>query len=93
VFTTEVGTPIDPSNLRRTTKALCEDAGVDPVSPNELGRLTATSLLYDAGMNLDEIAELLGHKSTWMLEAHYRHRVRESFGRHVQHVEAIFGAG
>ena len=93
IFTTEVGTPIDPSNLRRTTKALCEDAGVDPVSPNELGRHTAASLLYDAGMSLEEIAELLGHKSTRMLEAHYRHRVRESFGRHVQHVETIFGAG
>ena len=52
VFTTEVGTPIDPSNLRRTTKALCEDAGVEPVSPNELGRHTAASLLYDAGMSL-----------------------------------------
>lgn len=93
MFTTEVGTPIDPSNLRRTTKALCEAAKVDPVSPNELGRHTAASLLYDAGMNLDEIAELLGHKSTRMLEAHYRHRVRASFDRHVAHVEAIFGAG
>jgi hypothetical protein len=92
VFTTEVGTPIDPSNLRRTAKALCEAAKVDPVSPNELGRHTAASLLYDAGMSLDEIADLLGHNSTRMLEAHYRHRVRESFGRHVQHVEAIFGA-
>jgi integrase len=92
VFTTEVGTAIDPSNLRRTTKALGEAAKVDPVSPNELGRHTAASLLYDAGMSLDEIADLLGHSSTRMLEAHYRHRVRESFGRHVQHVEAIFGA-
>ena len=93
VFTTEVGTPIDPSNLRRTVKSLCEDAGVDPVSPNELGRHTAASLLFDAGMNLEDIAELLGHKSTRMLEAHYRHRVRSSFDRHVEHVEAIFGTG
>jgi integrase len=91
VFTTEVGTPIDPSNLRRTVKTLCEDAGVEPVSPNELGRHTAASLLYDAGMALDEIADLLGHSSTRMLEAHYRHRVRSSFNRHVEHVESIFG--
>jgi integrase len=73
VFTNEVGTPIEPSNLRRMTKTLCEDAGVDAVSPNELGRLTAASLLYDAGMPLDEIAEPLGHKSTRMLETHYKH--------------------
>lgn len=38
VFTTEVGTPVDPANLRRATKALCTAAGVEPVSPNELGR-------------------------------------------------------
>jgi len=37
VFTTEVGTPIDPSNLRRSVKSLCEDAGVEPVSPNARG--------------------------------------------------------
>ena len=91
VFTTEVGTPIDPSNLRRATTALCEDAGVDPVSPNELGRHTAASLLYDSGMSLDEIAELLGHKSTRMLEAHYKHPVRSTFSGHVDHVDAIFG--
>lgn len=93
VFTTEVGTPIDPSNLRRTTKALCENAGVEPVSPNALGRHSAASLLYDAGMNLEAIADLLGHKSTRMLEAHYRHRVRASLSGHVEHVESIFGAG
>ncbi len=91
VFTTEVGTPIDPSNLRRTVRSLCEDAGVDPVSPNEMGRHTAASLLYDAGMSLDEIAELLGHRSTRMLEAHYKHPVRATFTGHVEHVDAIFG--
>ena len=52
---------------------------------------TAASLLYDAGMALDEIADLLGHSSTRMLEAHYRHRVRSSFNRHVEHLETIFG--
>lgn len=90
VFTTDVGTPIDPSNLRRVTKALCGVAGVPQVSPNELGRHSAASLLYDAGMPLDQIADLFGHSSTRMLEAHYRHHVRASFGAHVTHVEAIF---
>lgn len=90
VFTTEVGTPIDPSNLRRATKALCEAAEVAVVSPNELGRHSAASLLYDAGMPLDAIADLLGHQSTRMLEQHYRHRVRASFNAHVEHMEALF---
>jgi integrase len=58
-----------------------------------LGRHTAASLLYDAGMSLDDIAELLGHKSTRMLEAHDKHPVRATFSGHVDHVDAIFGAG
>ena len=91
VFTTEVGTPIDPANLRRTTKALCEAAGVGAVSPNELGRHSAASLLYDAGVPLDAIADLLGHASTRMLEQHYRHRVRGSFSAHVGPMETLFG--
>ena len=50
------------------------------------------SLLYDAGMSLDEIAELLGHKSTRMLEAHYKHPVRRRHSSgHLEHVDAIFG--
>jgi integrase len=93
VFTTEVGTPIDRANVRRMTTAVCEDAGVDPVSPNELGRHTAASLLYDSGMSLGDIADLLGHKSRRMLEAHYKHPVRATFSGHVDHVDAMFGAG
>jgi integrase len=62
---------------------LSEAVGVEAVSPNELGRHFAASLLYDAGMSLDTIADLLGHASTRILEAHYRHRVRTSFGAHV----------
>ncbi len=42
-------------------------------------------------MPIDAIADLLGNVSTRMLEQHYRHRVRASFGAHVSHVEAIFG--
>jgi integrase len=91
VFTTEVGTGLDPSNLRRLTRALTKRAGVPDVSPNELGRHSAASLLYDAGVSLEEIADVLGHTSTRMLEQHYRHRVRASMSAHVAPMEAIFG--
>ena len=42
-------------------------------------------------MSLDESAELLGHSSTLMLEAHHKHPVRATFSGHVEHAEAIFG--
>ena len=40
---------------------------------------------------LDKIAELLGHGSTRMLEAHDKHPVGAAFSGHVDHVVAIFG--
>ncbi len=92
VFTTEVGTPIDPSNLRRATRRLTIKAGVPDVSPNELARHSAASLLYDASVPLDVIADLLGHASTRMLEQHYRHRIRKSINAHVAPMELMFAA-
>lgn len=93
VFCTEVGTPIDPSNLRRETKALTEKAKVPSVSPNELGRHSAASLLYDAGVPLETIADILGHTSTRMLERHYKHRLAESMSAHVAPMEKLFKSG
>ncbi len=51
VFTTDIGTPIDPSNLRRSVDELGVQIGIVGLSPNEL-RHTAISLLVDAGTHL-----------------------------------------
>ena len=92
MFTTSIGTPIHGSNLRRALRALTERAKVPNVSPNELGRHSAASLLHDAGVPLEVIADLLGHASTRMLEQHYRHRVRATMSAHVAPMEQLFGS-
>ena len=51
-------------------------------TPNEL-RHSAASLLSAAGVPLEEIADVLGHTSTRMLEQHYRHQVKPSIDAHV----------
>lgn len=93
VFTTQIGGPIDPSNLRTAVRRVCHRAGVPEVSPNELGRHTAATLLYEAGVPLEQIADLLGHKSTRMLELHYRHKGRQAMAQHVAPMESLFGDG
>ena len=76
VFTTSVGTPTDPTKNRKAFDQVVKAAGLEPEwSPNSL-RHTAASLLSDAGVPLEVVAEQLGHKDTRMASLHYRHRVR-----------------
>jgi integrase len=91
VFTTQVGTPIDPANLRHAFARLTEKAGLGHWTPNEL-RHSAASLLSAAGVPLEVIADVLGHASTRMLEHHYRHQVKPSIDGHVAVMEQMFGA-
>jgi hypothetical protein len=52
VFTSHVGTPVDPANLRRSFSALTTSAGLGHWTPKEL-RHSAASLLSAAGVPLD----------------------------------------
>jgi integrase len=74
VFSSEVGTPIDPSGLRRTFARIGARAGLDAGFPYLL-RHTAVSLLIDAGAGIEEVADLLGDDPR-TLYRHYRHKVR-----------------
>ncbi len=79
VFVTSDGTPLNGSNLRRWLRQLTEAAGIDGrVTPKDL-RTTAGSLLsHDGGLPLERVADLLGHKDTRTLQAHYRRPVAPS---------------
>ena len=74
VFPSAIGTPMDPSNLRRSVRELCVEAGVKPIAPNEL-RHSAGSLLVAAGVPLQEVADMLGHRDIRMLAQVYRHKL------------------
>ncbi len=89
VFTTEIGTPLDPANLRHGFARLSERAGLGHWTPNELRHSTA-SLLSAGGVRLEVIADVLGHTSTRMLEQHYRHQVRPTIDAHVEVMAELF---
>jgi integrase len=76
VFTTEVGTPFYSSNLRREFAAICKKAKAPAITPYEL-RHSAASLYVEQGFDLVQVADLLGHTDTRMLDRHYRHKVAE----------------
>ncbi|WP_433352220.1 tyrosine-type recombinase/integrase [Microtetraspora malaysiensis] len=78
VFASKVGTPLDPSHVRRDFRnAIKEAEGVDPAewTPREL-RHSFVSLLSDNGLPLEEISRLVGHSSTAVTEAVYRKQIR-----------------
>ena len=76
VFTNSVGSPTDPARVRIAFTAAARSAGLgEGWTPNSL-RHTAASLLSDAGVGLEQVADQLGHKDTRMASLHYRHRVR-----------------
>lgn len=74
VFASEVGTPIDPSGLRRTFARIANRAGLEGGFPYLL-RHTAVSLLLDDGASIEEVADLLGDDPR-TLYRYYRHKVR-----------------
>ena len=78
VFTTAVGTPMDAANVRRDLRrALGLVPGIEPAewTPREL-RHSFVSVLSDAGIPVEQIAQLVGHSGTTVTELVYRHQLR-----------------
>jgi integrase len=74
VFTTEVGTPLDPSNVRRVYSRLAKEAGLAHLHPHML-RHAAASLLSAAGVPIEDISDTLGHRSVSVTAEIYRHPI------------------
>jgi len=79
VFTSPTGHPIDPMVCRKEFKKVVAEIGLGDWTPNEL-RHSAASLMSDAGMPIEQVADQLGHKDLRMLQKHYRHRIRPTIG-------------
>lgn len=76
VFTNPVGSPTDPPKVRAEFNRIIAKAELgERWTPNML-RHSAASLMSDAGVPLERIADQLGHKDTRMLTAHYRQQLR-----------------
>lgn len=62
VFTTGIGTPIEPRNLNRHFVRLLDAAGLRRVRFHDLRHSCAT-LLYEQGVPIEKIQDVLGHSS------------------------------
>ena len=74
VFTTRDGRPVEHPRLARHLARLTESLGLGRWHPHEL-RHSAVSLLSAAGVRLEDVADVMGHRSTRTTSAVYRHVV------------------
>jgi integrase len=77
VFTSTIGTPLDPEAFGRTVPRICERAGLGHWSIHEL-RHSCASLLLAMGVPLEEVSDTLGHASIRVTMDVYGHLVAPS---------------
>lgn len=62
VFTTQLGTPVEPRNILRTIELAAAKAGVENVGVHTLRHSAAVAWL-ESGVHIKAVADLLGHSS------------------------------
>ena len=93
MFTTAVGTQMDPANVcRDLRRALKLVPGLEPEdwTPREL-RHSFVSLLSDAGVPVEMISQLVGHRGTSVTEIVYRHQIRPVIQTGATVMDELFG--
>jgi integrase len=72
VFTTELGTPVEPRNLLRVVETAAKSAGVDGIGVHTLRHSAAVAWL-ESGVHIKAVADLLGHSSIAITGDTYGH--------------------
>ena len=72
IFTTLLGTPLDPRNILREFKEICKGAGLGDWHVHEL-RHSAASLMLAQGVQIQVVSDILGHASIRMTADVYGH--------------------
>ncbi len=76
VFTSPTGRPTDPKAVRHEFHRVVTASGIEGEWTPNLLRHSAASLMADAGMPIEQVADQLGHRDLRMLQKHYRHRIK-----------------
>jgi integrase len=91
VFASAVGTPLDPSHVRRSMRAICREAKIGETwAPRDL-RHTFVSIMSAHGqVPVEEIARLAGHSDTRTTETVYRHELRPVITTGAEVMDRLF---
>jgi integrase len=93
VFTTEKGLQVRQNNFRkRVWQQACKKAGVAPIPTVHDLRHSAASLMLKRGLSTFEVAKLLGHSTTVMVERRYGHLYEAPLQAKVDLLDDVFPA-
>ncbi len=91
VFASTVGTERNANNVLRSFRAVLAktDLNPDEWTPREL-RHSFVSVLSDAGVSIEDISRLAGHKSTEVTETVYWHQIRPALLAGAEAMDDVF---
>jgi integrase len=91
VFCTSVGTPLDAANVRRSFRRITKAAGLGECwTPHEL-RHSFVSIMSDNGVTIEQIADLVGHRTTIVTQKVYRQQLKPVISSGATAMNTIFG--
>jgi integrase len=89
IFTSLVGTPIDPDNFAKQFVRLCKATGLGHWHPHE-ARHSAASVMLARGVPLEVVSEVLGHSSIYITKDVYGHLVEGAKRDAAERIAAAF---
>lgn len=91
VFTDRAGSPRWAQDVRRYFKLLCGRAGIgDAWTPREM-RHTFVSVLSHSGVDIEHIADAVGHVNSTITKIVYRHQIADEVTVAATAMDSIFG--
>ncbi len=91
VFGDGAGAPKWPQDVRRQFVALCGRAGIGTDWTPREQRHTFVSVLSDSGVDIEQIADAVGHIDSTVTKAVYRHQIADKVTAAATVMDSIFG--
>jgi integrase len=90
VFTTELGTPVDPRNILRTVEVAATKAGLEKTGVHTLRHSAAVAWL-ESGVHIKAVADLLGHSGIAVTGDTYGHTSDDTARAAVEGLSGALG--
>jgi site-specific recombinase XerD len=91
VFGDGAGAPKWAQDVNRDFKTLCGRAGADRDWTPREQRHTFVSVLSDSGVDIEEIADAVGHITSTVTKVVYRHQIADQITSAATVMDSIFG--